>query len=94
MNPETVTTWTNIIGNYGFPIFVAIALGIYIFLSQKSHRQEMKEMRDQQTQELKDIRNEHKEEIKELTKAVDQLTDFVKEFVMLVRSENNVSDKT
>ena len=85
MNPENINVWTNIIGNYGFPIFVAIAMGIYIYLTQKSHTQEMKEMRDKQTEELKDIRDEHKAEIKELTKAVDKLSDLVKEFVTLAR---------
>ena len=96
MNPENVNIWTNVISTVGFPIFCAVALGFMFYRTLKAHREEMrqmrseqtaeiKNMRDEQSQQLADIRNEHKEEIKELTKAVDQLTDFVKEFVTLVR---------
>lgn len=85
MNPENINIWTSIISTVGFPIFCAIALGIYVYKTQKAHQEEMKQMREEQTAELKDIRNEHKEEIKELTKAVDKLSDLVTEFVSLVR---------
>ena len=85
MNPENATTLSNLISSVGFPIFMAVAMGIYIYVTQKAHREEIKAMRDEQTAELKDIRNEHKEEIRELTKAVDKLSDLVAEFVTLVR---------
>ena len=85
MNPENATTLSNLISSVGFPIVMAVAMGIYIYITQKQHREEIKAMRDEQTAELKDIRNEHKEEIKELTKAVDKLSDLVTEFVSLVR---------
>lgn len=85
MNPENVNIITNIIANYGFPIAMVVVMGIYIYITQKQNREDIKAMRDEQTAELKDIRNEHKGEIKELTKAVDKLSDLVTEFVALVR---------
>lgn len=85
MNPENVNAWTNIIANYGFPIAMVVAMGIYIYITQKQHREDIKVMKQEQTAELKDIRQEHKEEIKELKKAVDKLSELVGEFVMLVR---------
>lgn len=85
METETINIWTNIIANYGFPIAMVAVMGIYIYITQKQHREDIKVMKQEQTAELKDIRNEHKEEIKELTKAVDKLSDLVTEFVSLVR---------
>lgn len=85
MNPESVNAWTNIIANYGFPIAMTVAMGIYIYITQKQHREDIRIMKQEQTAELKDIRQEHKEEIKELKKAVDKLSELVGEFVTLVR---------
>lgn len=88
MNPEEVNIWSQLISSLGFPIIAAIALAIYTYKTQKAHAQEMKEMREEQTAQLKDIRDEHKEEIKELTKAVNSLSDLVREFIAERRGSN------
>ncbi len=38
--------WVNAIGTVGFPIVACVGMGFYIYLKEKMHTQEKKEMTD------------------------------------------------
>ena len=68
--------YTDIISNYGFPIFCVIVMGIYINNQQKIFREE-----------LKALREEHKEEVDKLDDTVQNNTLIIQRFVDLFDSK-------
>lgn len=88
---------TDIFSNYGFPVAMVIVMCLYIWKTQKQHKEEMQMLREEQRSELKDIREEHKAEVKELTKAVNKQSELITELILIARAnvgggQSNVSD--
>lgn len=75
----------DIFNNYGFPVAMVIILLVYIYRTQKQHKEEIQMLREEQKTELKDIREEHKAEVKELTKAVNKQSELINELILLAK---------
>ena len=71
---------------FGFPVAMVIVLCIYIYRTQKQHKEEMQMLREEQKSELKDIREEHKAEVKELTKAVNKQSELITELIAIAKA--------
>lgn len=53
-----VTSITQVISSLGFPIFACVAMGYYIYLQQKNHKEEISELKksiDNNTEMLNQI---------------------------------------
>lgn len=71
---------------FGFPVAMVVVLCIYIYRTQKQHKEELQMLREEQKAELKDIREEHKAEVKELTKAVNKQSELISELIALAKA--------
>lgn len=75
----------DVLQRFGFPVAMVVVLCIYIYRTQKQHKEELQMLREEQRSELKDIRDEHRAEVKELTKAVNKQSELINELITLAK---------
>lgn len=74
MDTSLLSTFSEFISSYGFPIAMCVAMFVYMWYTNKKHSDEIAELYKEHREEIAEMNKQHKEETDKLSEAVNNNT--------------------